>query len=270
MQFLNAAIAGLIQGLTEFLPVSSSGHLVLFHEVFGFRLADDLFFDVAMHAATLCALVLFFRKEVAALVRGFFRLFKRPDLGRDLEARLALLVIAGSVPVVLAGAFIYPMFGPGLRSVAVVMTTLAAVALVFFIAERFGRREKSMADLSAWDAVLIGAAQSLALVPGVSRSGITICAGMGRRLKREEAARFSFLVSIPSVAAAVIKSSLEVPGWASVDWPVLGLGFLAALLSGLFAIRLLLRFVGRHPLNVFAWYRLALATAALAWLAMAK
>jgi undecaprenyl-diphosphatase len=268
MQLLNALIAGLIQGLTEFLPVSSSGHLVLFHEVFGFEFGDNVFFDVAMHAATLAALVLFFRREVVVLVRGFFRLFKRPDLKCDLEARLALLVMAGSVPVVLVGALVYPLLGSGVRSVPVVITTLSVVALVFFVAERFGRRERMMPMMTAGDALLIGAAQSVALVPGVSRSGITICAGMARRLKRDEAARFSFLISIPAVAAAVVKSSLEVESWAAVDWPVLGLGFLAALLSGLFAIRFLLRFVGRHPLHVFAWYRLALAAAALAWLAL--
>lgn len=268
MQILNAVIAGFIQGLTEFLPVSSSGHLVLFHEVFGFEFGDNVFFDVAMHAATLAALVLFFRREIVVLVRGFFRLFRRPDLGSDLEARLALLVLAGSVPVVLAGAFVYPLLGPGVRSVPVVIATLAVVGLVFFAAERFGRRERSMPVMTAGDALIIGAAQSIALVPGVSRSGITICAGMARRLKRDEAARFSFLISIPAVAAAVVKSCIEVESWAAVDWPVLGLGFFVALLSGLFAIRFLLRFVGRHPLNIFAWYRLALAAAALVWLAL--
>lgn len=267
MDWLLAAAAGILQGLTEFLPVSSSGHLVLFHEVFGFSFSDDVLFDVALHLATAAALIVFFRREILRLVRGFLRTLiprrrgARP--GADPDGRLAWLIVLGTVPAVLAGVLFDDLIETVFRSVAVVAAMLAAVALLFFVAEKLGKRIRRMEEAGVRDALAVGLAQALALVPGVSRSGITIVAGLARGFKRDEAARFSFLLSIPAVLGAGVKKAFAVADWSQADGLVLAIGFAAAFVSGLLVLRFFLRFLGRRPLHVFAWYRLALAAVLL-------
>jgi undecaprenyl-diphosphatase len=263
MDWLLAAAAGILQGLTEFLPVSSSGHLVLFHELFGFSFSDDVLFDVAMHLATAAALLVFFRRDILRLVRGFLRTLNRRGPGADPDGRLAWLIALGTVPAVLAGAFFDDLIETRFRSVAVVAAALAVVALLFFVAEKLGKRKRRMEDVRLADAAAVGLAQALALVPGVSRSGITIVAGLARGLKRDEAARFSFLLSIPAVLGAGAKKVFEVPDWSQADGFVLGVGFAAAFVTGLVVLRFFLGFLGRRPLHVFAWYRIALASVLL-------
>ncbi len=263
MDWLLAAAAGLLQGLTEFLPVSSSGHLVLFHELFGFSFSDDVLFDIAMHLATAAALVVFFRREILRLARGFLRTLNRRGPGADPDGRLAWLMIAGTVPMILAGVLLEDLIETAFRSVAVVAAMLAGVAVLFFVAEKLGKRTRRMEDANLADAAAVGLAQTLALVPGVSRSGITIVAGLVRGFKRDEAARFSFLLSIPAVLGAGVMKAYRVADWGGADLLVLGIGFAAAFFSGLLVLRFFLNFLGRRPLNVFAWYRIALAAALL-------
>lgn len=266
MKLLYALIAGLIQGLTEFLPVSSSAHLLFFHKMFGFKLSNDIFFDVAVHAATLVALCLFFRKDIVALIKAAFRLIGRPDLKGDVEQRMVLFIIVGSLPVMAAGFLFSRFIENTLHAVPVALPALFLVSLVFFWAEKSGRRNRTLDGMNAADALVIGAAQMLALIPGVSRSGITVSAGLFRDLDRAQAARFAFLISIPAVFGAAAKSVVDITSWASVDWTVIGVGFAAALASGVVAIGFFLKFLGRHPLNVFAWYRIGLSAVVLGWL----
>lgn len=262
MDWILAAAAGLLQGLTEFLPVSSSGHLVLFHELLGFSFSDDVLFDVVMHLATALALIVFFRREIPSFVRGFLRTLTPRRRGAGPDGRLAWLIVLGTVPAVLAGAFFDDLIETVFRSAAVVAATLGGVALLFFVAEKLGKRTRRMEEAGVGDAVAVGAAQALALVPGVSRSGITIVAGLVRGFKRDEAARFSFLLSIPAVLGAGLKKGWGAD-WSRADLLVLTIGFAAAFVSGLLVLRFFLRFLGRRPLHVFAWYRLALAAALL-------
>jgi undecaprenyl-diphosphatase len=266
MDFIYSALAGVIQGLTEFLPVSSSGHLVLVHDIFKFNFPDNIFYDVTMHVATLVALVFFFRKDVARLLGGFGRSLGRRDLVNDPEQRLAWLLILATVPAGAAGYLLETVIGNLHRQPFVVAAALAAVAGLFFAAERHAAQKKIVADMSAADAAAIGFAQALAFIPGISRSGITLVAGLGLGLKRQEAARFSFLLSIPTIFGAAVKKGLEVKDWPSAGIPVLAVGFAAALVSGILAIRFFMRFAGRHPLNVFAWYRIALSALIVLWL----
>ncbi len=266
MDYLYSVLAGVIQGLTEFLPVSSSGHLVLIHDILKFDFFDNVLYDVAMHLATLIALVVYFRRDIVRLVRGFGLSLGRRDLKNDPEQRLPWLILLAMVPAVAAGYLLESFIGGVLRRPLVVAAALALVAGLFFAAERFAEKKKTLAEMTAGDAAAIGIAQAVAFIPGVSRSGITLVAGLGRKLTRPAAARFSFLLSIPTVFGAALKKGLEIGGAAGADWGVLAVGFVAALVSGVLAIRFFMGFVGRHPIHVFAWYRLALSALVIIWL----
>lgn len=265
MDYIYSIAAGLIQGLTEFLPISSSAHLFFFHEIFGFDFADNLFFDVSLHVATLTALVIYFRRDISVVISSVLRFLSRPDLKNDREQRLSFLMLIGSLPILILGFFFYRFIETTLRAVEVALPALFLVSLVFFLAEKVSSRSKTLDNMTTADAVIIGAAQALALIPGFSRSGITVCAGLFRKLNRAQAARFSFLISIPAVFGAAVKSAMKIKNVASVDWLVLACGFLAAMASGLLAIGFFLRFVERHPLHLFAWYRIALSAVLLAY-----
>ncbi len=266
MDYLYALVAGLIQGLTEFLPVSSSAHLLFFHRIFGFEFTYEIFFDVAVHLATLAAVMLYFRREIAAVVRSAFRFMSKPDLKNDREQRTTFMLLIGSLPILVLGFLFSGFIEKKLHTVEVAIPALLAVSLVFFLAERVGRRSRGLEAMTTVDAALIGTAQALALVPGVSRSGITVSAGLCRNFDRAQAAKFSFLISIPAMLGAGAKSVMDIKDWASVDWLVLGIGFAASLASGLLAIRFFLGFLKRHPLNAFAWYRIGLGAVVLGWL----
>jgi undecaprenyl-diphosphatase len=268
MDHLFALLAGVVQGLTEFLPVSSSGHLVILHDVLGFDAFDNLLFDVVMHLATLAVLLVVFRRELLRLLSGFWASLARPAWKDDFEQRLPWLILAGSVPVAVAGYLFDDAIEGNLRTVPVVAGALVIGGLLFIVAERVSTQKRGIAAATWKDALAVGLAQAVSLIPGVSRSGLTIVAGLGRGMKRDEAARFSFLLSIPAVFGAGLKKVLEVGDWSQADFVALGLGFAAAFVSGFLAIRSLLRFLGRHPLHVFAWYRFLLAAAVIFWIAL--
>lgn len=268
MEYLFSLLAGVVQGLTEFLPVSSSGHLVILHDVLGFEAFDNLLFDVVMHLATLAVLLVAFRRELLRLLSGFWASLVRPAWKDDFEQRLPWLILAGSVPAAVAGYLFDDLIEGNLRTLPVVAIALVLVGILFFLAERVSSQKRGIAAATWKDALAVGLAQAVSLIPGVSRSGLTIVAGLGRGMKRDEAARFSFLLSIPAVLGAGLKKILEVGDWSQADLLALGLGFAAAFVSGFIAIRSFLRFLGRHPLHVFAWYRFALAAAVAVWLAI--
>jgi undecaprenyl-diphosphatase len=254
MTILEAIILGLVQGLTEFIPVSSSGHLVLLHEAFGIT-ENGLTFDVALHIGTLAALVIYFYQDIILLIKGI--------LGKNEYSRLAWLIAAATVPAVISGMLLQDRAESAFRSVTLVAINLMAVALIMLAAEWFATRYKRKVQLekvTPLQALAVGVAQAAAIVPGVSRSGSTITTGLFMGMDRVAATRFSFLLGIPITAGAIVKvlSGEEAAQMANGEMHLFVIGIVTALISGLFAIRFLLKFLAGHTLAAFAYYRLAL------------
>lgn len=268
MTLLFAVLLGIIQGLTEFLPVSSSAHLILARAFFGWN-SDQfgLAFDVACHVGTLVAVLVYFWPDVLAMIRALPRLGTLRSARPDPYAWLILLIVIGTLPAVVVALLFGKALEEGLRRPDVAGIMLAVVALAFFAVERYGAKRRTSASLGVVDAVIIGCAQSVALVPGVSRSGSTIAASMALGMRRDEAARFVFLLGIPAILAAAVKEGAPFlrhglpPGEASLFLA----GMVSSALVGYLAVRFFIRYVSRHSLAAFAWYRLALAAAVLVW-----
>jgi len=256
---LIAALLGLVQGLTEFLPVSSTAHLVIAEKVF--RLDPQRFglaFDVAVHLGTALAVVLYFASTWIGLLRDALR-------GRW---RLALLLLVGTIPGAAAGVVLQSAVERELRDVRVIAAMLVAFSAVFWLAERYGPQRRGIEGIGWPTALFLGAAQAVALVPGVSRSGITISAGLLAGLTRSEATRFSFLLATPIILGAGAKTLLDARHASGLlAEPQLAIvGFAVSFLSGLAAVAFLVRFLRTNSLNWFIPYRvgLALVLAALA------
>lgn len=265
MNYINAIIFGVIQGITEFLPVSSSGHLVILHNFISIPVGNELVFDIILHFATLIAVVFFFRRDIWELIVGWLKTLRgeRNDYGR-----VAWLIVLGTIPAGLAGYFLDDYIETVLRSPFVVAFMLIAVGILFIIVEKYSRQIGELRKINWKQAFLIGLAQMIALIPGTSRSGITIIAGMGTDLKREEAVRFSFLLSIPLILGAVIKKAPDVFGarMGEGELVIIVLSFLAALISGVLAIKFFLSFAKKYSLKFFAYYRFLLASLLLLYL----
>jgi len=258
-------VLGIVQGLTEFLPVSSSGHLILARWAFGWDAgALGLPFDLACHLGTLAAVVWFFRADLLAMARSVPRAFS-PNPGPD--GRRIWLLAAATVPVVIAGLTLEAWFET-FRDPHVVAYTLIIGAGLLFLVERLGPRTGTEATLTMTGAVLIGVAQVCALFPGVSRSGATITAGMLLGLNRLAAARFAFLMSVPAIGGAGAKKMLDMRDVApsSADLQLFAVGFLTSAVVGYLAVNFLLKYLVSHKLDIFAWYRLAIAAALFFWL----
>jgi undecaprenyl-diphosphatase len=261
LELLQAIVLGIVQGLTEFLPVSSSGHLLLGQYFLG--LDQDRFglsFDVALHLGTLVAVIYFFRQDLLRMALAFLRLLSGRGDG-DPAGKLALLVLASTVPAALIGYLLEDFFENAVRSPWVVVINLVIVGALFIIGERVGKKNRQAAGMSFGQAVGIGLAQAAALVPGVSRSGATITLGLFLGLRREEAARFSFLMSVPIIAGAGLLQLWEVigEGMTGSDVALFGAGFVSSAVVGYLAIRFFIGFVVDHSLRAFAYYRFALA-----------
>lgn len=262
LELLQAVLLGIVQGLTEFLPVSSSGHLLLGQYFLGMdQERFGLSFDAAIHTGTVLAVVLFFWRDLVSMARAFYRSLPRPDF-TDTETRLAYLVLIATVPAALIGFFFEDFFATAVRSPWVVVLNLVLIGLLFLVAEAVGSRTRDASKLSFLGAFGIGLAQASALVPGVSRSGSTLTLGLFLGLRREEAARFSFLMSVPVTAAAAGLSLAEAVGEGMGGHEALMflLGSISSAVVGYLAIRFLLRFLTNHSLRVFAYYRFGLAT----------
>lgn len=274
-ELLKAAILGAVQGLTEFLPVSSTGHLVLLEDALD--VDQDTFgltFDAAIHLGTLLSILFLLRAEILRLAVGWLCSLRPTRTGdANDDARLAWLIILGTAPAAVLGLLLENAVEDALRKPVVVASMLIAFAAVLALAERLGRKERPMIQLGVPGALFIGFAQAVALVPGVSRSGITISAGLFASLERRQAALFAFLLSAPVVAGAGLKQAYDVFDEAragALDGGDLGffaVGFVLAALSGAVAIAFLLRFLQRNPLYVFVVYRVALGLAILGVLA---
>jgi undecaprenyl-diphosphatase len=263
---IQALILGIIQGLTEFLPISSSAHLIIVPWLFGWqnRAITSVEFDVALHMGTLIAVLAYFWADWRRLIAAFFRSLSERRIGADPDRRLVWLIVLGTIPAAVAGllaedAIDETFHDPnnlsfGLWIIAIMMIVMG---LLLLLAERVGTRRMEMPDIRLPSALGIGIAQALALIPGVSRSGSTMTAGLFFGLKRDVAARFSFLLSTPIVVAAGLKSLYELRGGIPADQQMgFALGFLASAVSGFLCIHFLLRYLQNRSTAPFIWYRL--------------
>jgi undecaprenyl-diphosphatase len=268
-----ALVMGIVQGLTEFLPVSSSGHLIVVPFLLGWRdpFINSLAFSVMLHIGTLIALFIYFWADWVRLVPAGLAAMRDRSFRNDPDRRLAWLLLAATVPAAIVGFLFNDIIETSVREVGLVAVTLVVGAGILWFADQRGSRAKGVADVSFPVALGIGAAQAVALVPGISRSGISIAAARFAGLDREAAARFSFLMATPvTTGAAFFELRKLIAGEAGVDVSVgpLVVGMVASFVAGILAIGILLRYVRTRSLNVFVWYRLALAAVVLAaWLA---
>ena len=271
-QLVQAVVLGIVQGLTEFLPISSSGHLIVVPALLGWDdpFIESLAFAVMLHVATLLALLIYFARDWVRLIPAGLAALRDRSLGDDPDRRLAWLLVAASVPAAIVGVAFDDLIETAFREPRLVAMTLVAGGVVLWLADRLGSRTRAINGLTFRAALGIGLAQALALIPGVSRSGISISAGLFAGLDRQDAARFAFLMATPITAGAGLWEARKIlAGEAGVDLPVAPLlaGMAAALIAGLLAIAVVLRFLRSQGVGVFVLYRAALAAVVVvAWL----
>jgi undecaprenyl-diphosphatase len=264
MSDLQIAVLALVQGITEFLPISSSAHLILVPMLTGWP-DQGLLLDVAVHVGSLFAVMLYFWRDLATMLHGLIS-WRGGGLLDEPGRRLIALVAVGTVPVVIAGLALKLVGTEHLRSAAVIGWTTLGFGLLLYIADRFGAQERGVQQMGFAGALAIGLAQVLALVPGTSRSGITMTAARGLGLRRDEAARFSMLLSIPTIIAAGALLTLDLieVGQADLRSDVL-LGAVLAFASAWIAIALLMRWLQRASFTPFVVYRCVMGVLLLAY-----
>lgn len=255
MTFFNAIVLGLVQGITEFLPISSSGHLILISNFLRIPTEGSLTFVVFLHLATLLAIIVAFFGDIKRLIIDFF------SEGPSSRSRsLVWAIIVGTIPAAVMGYFFGGMIEEIFQNPRFVAYALIAGSVVFFIADRI---PKEGGGINTLKGLFVGIFQTFALIPGISRSGITISGGLFFGLSREEAIRFSFLLGIPVILGAGFKTLLQSSGVMNFTDPIIWAGFVMAFASGLISIRFLIKFLSRHSFNVFIIYRLVLVGAIL-------
>jgi undecaprenyl-diphosphatase len=261
---LKAAVLGIVQGLTEFLPVSSTGHLILAEKVMGVdQDRYGLSFDAALHLGTLLALLIYFGTTWLRLAGGALKTVSTRSMA-DPDGRLAWLIVLGTIPAGVLGFALESKVEDAFRSPFLVATMLILFSGVFLLAESMAKRRRTLTDLTWVDSVVIGFAQAIALVPGVSRSGSTICAGLFRDLERQDAARFAFLLSAPIIAGAGGKQLIHVLKQFSDgtlggdDAAFFATGFILAAIVGYASVAFLMRFLTTNTLRPFVFYRVGL------------
>jgi undecaprenyl-diphosphatase len=269
LDLLQAIVLGIVQGLTEFLPISSSGHLRIVPALVGW---DDpgAAFTAVIQLGTMAAVVLYFRADLWRIATAWLASLRDPSLRTRLDARMGWYLIIGTVPIVIFGVAFKNQIENGARDLYLIGSMLIVFGLVLLAAEKASRRDREVSSLTRRDAIVVGFAQALALVPGVSRSGATISAGLFLGFDRVAAARFSFLLSIPAVVLSglyelkdVVNGSAE----GSVGVAPTAVATLLAFVTGYASIALLLRFLTTHTTGVFVAYRVVLGAAVLALVA---
>jgi undecaprenyl-diphosphatase len=271
-QLLQAIVLGVVQGLTEFLPISSSGHLIVVPALLGWDdpFIESLAFSVMLHVATLGALLIYFFRDWVRLIPAGLATLRDRSFRDDPDRRLAWLLVVSTVPAVIVGLALDDLIETAFREPRLVAMTLVAGGVILWLADRVGSRSRGVDELTFRTALGIGAAQALALIPGVSRSGMAISAGLFAGLDREAAARFAFLMATPITAGAGIWEARKIlAGEAGVDLPMVPLlaGMLASLVAGLLAIAFVMRYLRSNGVGLFVVYRIALAAVVVvAWL----
>jgi undecaprenyl-diphosphatase len=262
MDALQAIVLGLVQGLTEFLPISSSGHLRLVPAFFGWQ-DPGAAFTAVIQLGTMAAVLLYFRADLARIAVAWLRSLRDPAVRGDLDARMGWYIILGTIPIAVLGLAFSDPIENEFRALELIGATLIVFGLVMLAAEAVSRRDRSLRDITARDGLVIGFAQALALVPGVSRSGATISAGLLLNFDRAAAARYSFLLSVPAV---VLSGLFELRHAGEGNLPI-GSTIIAtalAFVSGYVSIAFLLRYLERHSIAVFVGYRIVLGALVLA------
>lgn len=263
----SAIVLGVVQGLTEFLPVSSTGHLLLTQEILGIDEKQfGLQFDASIHLGTLAAVLLYFRLTFVSLIKAWFQSVAARRWDVTTQSKLAWLLILGTIPAGIIGFLIQSEAEDAVRSPALVAVMLLLFTLPMLAAERYGSQARDVDDASVKDALFLGVAQSIALIPGVSRSGITISAAMFDGFKREQAAVFTFLLAAPITAAAGLKQVFDIARGdtqGDTQVTVIAAGVVTSFIVGFAAIAFLIPYLRINRLNVFAAYRVVLGVAVL-------
>lgn len=261
MDFLLAAFFGVVQGLTEFLPVSSTAHLTLLE--YFLKLSPKTYglsFDAALHLGTLLALLVYFRKDLIRLSKAFLQGLRRFDF-HDSESRLVVSLLTATIPAAVLGLIFESKVETVFRSPLLIAGALLGGSLIFYLAERFSKVTLSLDNLGLGKSLLIGLSQALALIPGISRSGVTISDGLFLGLSRPDSGYFVFLLSIPIIFGAGLKSLFTAykSGVLTTSGAVFFVGFVASAITGYFVVKYFLSFLKNHSLTVFIWYRVLLA-----------
>ena len=256
MDIFKTIVLGLVQGVTEFLPVSSTGHLIIVRDLLGLPLEHTLGFDAVLQLASALAIIVYFRRDIGTLIVSLWSWLTRQTVAPE-QKNLLLALIVGTIPAVILGLFLNDYMDTTFRGVLPVAIFLLIGSLLMYLAERFGKQENT---LSVKKGLLIGFFQSLALLPGISRSGATISGGLFTGLTREAAARFSFLLSIPVLVGGGLVKLVSLLQEGDVgELKLLLIGSVFSLISAYFAIGFLLRYLRTKTLTIFIWYRVALA-----------
>lgn len=266
MDALQAIILGIVQGLTEFLPISSTAHLRLVPAFAGW---DDpgTAFTAVVQLGTMAAVLLYFRNDLWNIARAWLRSLRDPEARKTLDARLGWYLIIGTIPISILGLAFKDKIETDARQLVLIGIVMIVLGVILEIAERVGRKEREVASLTMRDGILIGCAQACALVPGVSRSGSTISAGLFLGLTREAAARYSFLLSVPAVVLSGLFELKDVgDGGGAGAFPTI-IATIFAFIVGYASIAWLLKYLARHPVTIFVVYRIVLGVVVLALVA---
>lgn len=260
MDLFYAAFLGIVQGLTEFLPVSSTAHLVILERFWGFsKETVGLSFDASIHLGTVFALLLYFRKDLFSLFQNFIHSLQQRSI-KTAEQRLPFIILFATIPGALFGILLETKIDTLFRSPLLISLSLILFSFVLLYIDRLDKKQKNITQMTYGDGLLIGLTQAIALIPGVSRSGITLATGMWRGFTREAAIRFTFFLSIPIILGAGGKTLLStlIRGQLFHEWPFFLIGIVFSFVSGFFTIKFLLKYLQNHNLTVFIVYRIIL------------
>jgi undecaprenyl-diphosphatase len=266
MDALQAIVLGIVQGLTEFLPISSTAHLRLVPAFFGW---DDpgTAFTAVVQLGTMAAVLLYFRHDLWNIARAWLRSLHDREARGTLDARLGWYLIVGTIPISILGLLFKDKIETDARQLVLIGIALIVLGLVLELAEKVGRKERDVESLTLRDGIVIGCAQALALVPGVSRSGATITAGLFLGLERAAAARYSFLLSVPAVVLSGLFELKDVGGGDGAGAVPTIIATIFAFIVGYASIAWFLKYLARHPVTVFVVYRVVLGVVVLALVA---
>ncbi|HEU4973575.1 MAG TPA: undecaprenyl-diphosphate phosphatase [Baekduia sp.] len=266
MDAFQAIVLGIVQGLTEFLPISSTAHLRIIPAFAGW---DDpgAAFTAVVQLGTMAAVLLYFRQDLWNIARAWLRSLRDPDERQTLDARLGWFIILGTIPISVLGVLFKDTIETDARQLTLIAIALIVLGVVLEAAERVGRKERRIADITPRDAGWIGLAQAAALIPGVSRSGSTISAGLFLGLERAAAARYSFLLSVPAVVLSGLYELKDVGDGGGVGVAPTALATLLAFVVGYASIAWFLKYLARHPVTIFVVYRIGLGVVLLALVA---
>lgn len=257
-EIIKAIVFGIVQGATEFIPISSTAHLRIVPALLGWK-DEGAAFTAVIQLGTLIATFIYFRTDIKNLISGFLSAFKNKDFFSNPESRIFILIIIGTIPICIFGLLLKNFIEGDARGLYVISASLIILAIVLYIAEKVGTRSKDMNDITIKDGIIIGFAQALALIPGSSRSGVTITAGLFRGLKRDVCARYSFLLSIPAISlSGLYELYSERATLLDSDWVSLVIATIVAGIVGYASIKFLLHYLRTHSNMVFIIYRIVL------------